>query len=351
MLMLLQVAVLTCQEVLPLPPFAALKHLILSTPDPADLPVTYLEHATSLETLSLGVSGPDADRSSRNTDYIDVSSLHALKHVRIDNFVPGWLDVPDGCLVHAVWDGEGAHDSNFEAWAGDMQSLWDEQSFRLGSLQICFQIEGWHSYNMEALRTMLTGDQELAYISLCSPELGSEEQPFSVNSSSCQMLALAERVRFRGGKVCSIGVTGMQPKWKDLSITAAKVNLEVEDTAALVRGLDSFWIDGIANYGSTSLSMMHEVYRSGRMCFVDRLAMHLDTGTSQGFSFGTLLDCAAQRRFKELMCCGCSSCLPCLSREGKLFRDSKRPKDFWRHGDPAYSLKQECKVCSDAALQ
>ena len=115
-------------------------------------------------------------------------------------------------------------------------------------------------------------------------------------------------------------------------------------------GLDSFRIDGIANYGSAILSMMRELYRLGRMCFVDKLSVDLGTGTFQGFSFRTLLDCAAQRRFKELMCCGCSSCLPCLSREGKLSRDSERPKDFWRHGDPAYTLKQECKVCSDAAL-
>ena len=73
MLMLLQVAVLSCQEVLPLPPFAALKHLILSTPDPADLPITILEHATSLETLSLGVSGPDDLWYSDESGDIDVS--------------------------------------------------------------------------------------------------------------------------------------------------------------------------------------------------------------------------------------------------------------------------------------
>ncbi|CAK0782451.1 hypothetical protein CVIRNUC_005694 [Coccomyxa viridis] len=251
-----QVAVLTCREVLPLPPFAALKHLILSTPDPADLPITYLEHATSLETMSLGTCGPDFGFYSRRSEEIDVSSLHALKHVRIDNFVPMWLDVPDGCLLHVLWDVDGVHDSEFEAWARDMQLLWEGQSMRLGSLQICFQDEEWHSYNMAALRTMLTGDQELAFISLCSPELGNEEQPFFVDPSSCQMLALAERVRFRCGKACSISVTGMQPKWKDLSIDAAKVNLQVENTAALVRGLDNFWIDAIAVYGSTSLSMM-----------------------------------------------------------------------------------------------
>ena len=350
MLMLLQVAVLSCQEVLPLPPFAALKHLILSTPDPADLPITILEHATSLETLSLGVSGPDDLWYSDESGDIDLSSLHALKHVRIDNFVPTWLDVPDGCLLHVAWDGEGAYDSNFEAWARDMQLLWEGQSICLGSLQIYFQNEEWDSYNTAALRTTLTGDQELVYISLCSSELGNEEQPFSVGPNTCQMLALAERVRFRCGKACSIRVTSMQPKWKDLSIIAAKVNLQVEDTATLVHGLDNFWIDGIANYGSTILSMMREVHQSGRMCFVDRLAVDLDTGPSQGFSFGTLLDCAAQRSFNELMCCGCSSCLPCLSREGKLSRDSARSKDFWRHGDPAYSLKQEYKVCSDAAL-
>ena len=350
MLMLLQVAVLTCQEALPLPPFVALKHLILSTSGPADVPITDLEHATSLETLSLGISGPDDLWESKKSGDIDLSSLHALKHVRVDNFVPMWLTVPDGCLLHVVWDGEGAYDSNFEAWARDMQLLWEEASIRLGSLQICFQNEVWDSHNMAALRTMLTGDHELAYISLCSSELGNEEQPFLVNSSSCQMLALAERVRFRGGKVCSIGVTGMQPKWKDLSITAAKVKLEVEDTAALVRSLDNFQIDGIANYGTTSLSMVPELNRSGRMCFVRRRTVDLDTGPSLGFSFGTLLDCAAQRKFKELMCCGCSSCLPCLSREGKLSRDSKRPKDFWHHGDPIYSLKQECKVCMESAL-
>ena len=350
MLMLLQVAVLRCQEVLPLPPFAALKHLIVSTSGPEDLPITSLEHVTSLETLSLGVSGPDADHRSQNTEDIDLSSLHALKHVRIDNFTPRWLDVPDGCLLHVAWDGVGAHDSNFDGWARRMQLLWEEQSNCLGSLQICFQNEEWHSYNMAALRTMLTGDQELAFISLCSPELGNDEQPFLIDSSSCQMLALAKRVRFRAAKVCSIRVTDMQPKWKDLSIEAAKVNLEVEDTAAVVRSLDNFQIDGIANYGTTGLSMVHELGRSSRMCAVRRRTIDLDTGPSQGFSFGTVLDCAAQRTFKQHMCCGCSSCLPCLSREGKLSRDSERRKDFWRHGEPAYSLKQECKVCNDAAL-
>lgn len=346
----LQVAVLSCQEVLPLPPFAALKHLIMSLPGSADVPITDLEHATSLETLSLGIFGLD-DLWDITFGEIDLSSLHALKHVRVDDFVPGLLTVPDGCLLHVVWDGKGAYDSNFEAWARDMQLLWEGQSIRLGSLQIRFQNEDRDSCDMAALRTMLTGDHELAYISLCSSELGNEEQPFSVGPSSCQMLALVERVRFRCGKACSICVIGMQPKWKDLSINAAKVNLEVENTAALVRSLDNFQIDGIANYGFTILSMVHEPHPSGRKCFIDRLAMDLDTGTFQGFSFGTLLDCAAQRSFKELMCCGCSSCLPCLSWEGKLSRDSKQPKDFWRHGDPAHSLKQECKVCNDAALQ
>ena len=349
--MLLQVAVLTCQELLPLPPFAALKHLILSTSSPADLPITWVKHATSLETLSLGVCGPQFGWSMRESDYIFLSSLHALKHVRINDFMPRWLDVPDGCLLHLVWDGEGVHDSEFEAWACDMQLLWEGQSIRLGSMQICFKDDTWHTNNMAALRTMLTGNHQLGYISLCSPELGNEEQPLSIGPNGCQMLALAERVRFRAGKVCRISVIDMQPKWKDLSIVAAKVNLEAEDTAALVRSLDNLQIDGIANYGSTILSMVRELDRSGRMCFVRRQTIDLDTGPSQGFSFGSFLDCAAQRRFKALMCCGCSSCLPCLSQAGKLSRDSVQPIDFWRHGEPAYSLKQECKVCSEAALQ
>lgn len=85
------------------------------------------------------------------------------------------------------------------------------------------------------LRTILTGDQELAHINLCCPELGSEMYPFSVDPGSCQMLVLPKRVRFCSEKVCSINVTGMQPRWKDLSIDAASVNLKVEDTAALVR--------------------------------------------------------------------------------------------------------------------
>ena len=343
MLKLLQVAVLTCHQVVPLPPFAALKHLILSSVEPAHLPITCLEHATSLETLSLGV-----DWSARASEDINVSSLHALKHVRIDSFAPRCLIVPDGCLLHLVWDGK--RGSNFEEWVDDMQFWCEGQSIRLGSLQISWKDPDWQSYNMADLRTMLTSDQELAYISLCSPELGNEEEPFLVDPSSCQMLALAERVRFRFGKACSIRVTDMQPKWKDLSITAAKVKLEVEDTAALVRSLDNFQINGIANYGFTIPNMVHELHQSGRMCFVRRRTIDLDTGPSQGFSIGTLLDRAAQRRFEELMCCGCSSCLPCLSREGKLSRDSERPKDFWRHGDPAYTLKQECKVCSDSAL-
>lgn len=340
--MLLQVAVLTCREVPPLPPFAALKHLILSTPGPAQLPITYLEHATSLETLSLGVFGPDAARFTRNTQNIDVSSLPALKHVRIDNFVPNWLHVPDGCLLHVVWDGVGAHHSNFGGWARRMQLLWEEQSNCLGSLQISFQNEDWHSYNMAVLRRMLTGDQEPGYVSLCSPELGSQGQPFSVDPSSCQMLARAEKIRFRAAKSCNIRVVGMQPRWKTLSIHAARVTLEVEDTAALVRCLDNFWVDGIAYYGFTGMSMVHELHESNCKCVVRRV--HIDSSADsskllhlRGFSLGTLVDCAAQKAFKELMCCGCSSCLACLSREGKLSRDSRSPKRCW-YGVPVYEL-------------
>ena len=210
MLMLLQVAVLTCHQVVPLPPFAALKHLILSSARPAHLPITRLEHATSLETLSLGADGPHVNWSARGSEDVDVSSLHALKHVRIGSFAPRCLIVPDGCLLHLVWDGN--HVSNFEEWVDDMQMLCEGQSIRLGSLQISWKDPDWHIYNMAALRSMLTSDQELAYISLCSPELGNEEEPFSVDPSSCQMLALAERVRFRCGKACSIRVTDMQPK-------------------------------------------------------------------------------------------------------------------------------------------
>ena len=107
------------------------------------------------------------------------------------------------------------------------------------------------------------------------------------------------------------------------------MNLEVEDTAALVRGLDNSWIEGVTTHGLPLLSMMRELHQSGRECFADEQTWDDAKGTIQGFSFRTLLDCTADRRFEELMCCGCSSCLACLSREKKLLRDSQRPKDCW----------------------
>ena len=147
------------------------------------------------------------------------------------------------------------------------------------------------------------------------------------------MLALAKKVRFYSPKVCSVRVVDMQPKWKNLSISAAWVNLEVEDTAALVRNLDNFWVVGVTALGFPSLSMMDELHQSDRKCSVNRLTRQrvelreTVEGTPPGFSFGTLLDNAAQSRFEELMWCGCSSCLTCLSREGKLSRDSQSPDD------------------------
>jgi len=336
MLMALQVAVLTCHQEIVLPPFAALRHLLLTIASSTDPPNTYMKHASALETLSLSIFGEYANWSS---DIIDLSSLHALKHVRIENYAPQELYVPDDCLLHIVWDGESTDDSSFTEWAR-VQSLWQQQSNCLGSLQICFQAGNFRSHNIAALRAMLTGDQGLAYISLCIPKLGSEKQPFSIDPDSCQMLALAERVRFRSGNVCSISVTNMQPKWKYLSINAARVNLEVEDTAALVRSQDNFWIEGVTSYGFTSLSMMHELHRSDRKYSVKRLTIEPAEPESwvnpQGFSFGTVLDCAARKDFEELMCCACSACLPCLSREGKLSSDSQPPKDCWR--EPVYDF-------------
>ena len=335
----LQVMVLTCCKVHPLPPFAALKHLIFSASyaaSSADFPITCLQHATALETLSLSIPGQCADRLS--SEDIDLSSLHTLKHMRIENFAPQKLHVPEGCLLHVVWDEEGSDNSMLSDWT-QVQSLWKEQSNRLGSLQVCWQVSEMDSPNIAALKTIMTGDQELAYISIRSPELGNEMRPFSVDPSRCQMLALAERVRICCDKVCSISVTGMHPRWKDLSVDAARVNLEVENTAVLVRSLDNFCIDGIGNYGFTSLSMMEELHRAGRKCSVKRLTIASGEGGLhlQGFSFGTLLDRVARKKFEELMCCGCSSCLACLSREGKLSRDSRRPEKCW-YRVPVYLL-------------
>ena len=334
----LQIAVVNCSKILPLPPFAALRHLILSagsTASSADLD-TCLQHATALETLCLGVAGQYADRLS--SEDIDLSSLHALTHMRMENFAPRRLHVTQGCLLHVVWNEKGSDNCKFPEWA-QVQSLWEEQSNRLGSLQVCCDVSEMNAPDIAALKSILTGDQKLAYISLCSPELGNERQPFSVDPSSCQMLALAERVRICCEKVCSISVTDMHPQWKDLSVDAARVNLEVEDTAVLVRSLDNFRIDGIASYGFTSLSMMHELHRAGRKCTVKRVIVKPAEGKLhlQGFSLGTLIDCAAWKRFEELMCCGCSSCLPCLSREGRLSRDSRSPKNFW-YRVPVYLL-------------
>ena len=315
-LMPLQIAVLTCHQDIALPPFAALKHLILSAMDPADPPYATLKNGIPLETLSLVVCGDSPDWSQVD---IDLSSLPALKHVRIENFAPRKLHVPDGCLLHVVWDEASAISSEFRRWAR-VRRLWQAQPNRLGSLQVCC-LEG--EPNMASLKAILTGDHELAYISLCIPKLSNEKQPFSVDPGCCQMLALAERVRLCSKKICSISVTNMQPMWKNLSIDAARVNLELEDTAALVSSLDNFWIKGVTSHGFSSMSMMHELHQSGRKCSVNR---QLQTGggaagTPPGFEFGTLLDCAAHSKFEELMDCGCSSCLACLSRAGKLSRD------------------------------
>ena len=329
MLMPLQVAVLICHEDIALPPFMALRHLIVqlnqfSTIRSADPPIATLKNAISLETVHLGIFGKYADWSQ--TD-IDMSSLHALKLVCIANFAPRKLHVPDGCLLHIKWDEESTDGSMFRRWA-QVRSLWQAQRNRLGSLQIWCQAG---ELNTSVLKVILTGDQELSYISLCIPRLGTEARPFSVDPGSCQMLALAERVKFCSKKVCSISVTDMQPKWKDLSIDAARVHLHVEDIAASVRRLDNFWIEGFATHGFSSLSMMHELHRSGRKYSVNAMlyeqSLGLAKGHPPGFTFGTLLDCGAHTRFNELMHCGCSACLACLSRGGKLSRNSQRPKD------------------------
>ena len=323
----LQVAVLTCHEDIALPPFMALKHLVvrlyqISTTRSADLPITTLKNAVSLETVHLGIFGKYADWSK--TD-IDMSSLHALKHVCIVNLAPRKFHVPDGCLLHVKWDEKTTDDRKFRRWA-QVRSLWQAQPNRLGSLQISCQAG---EPDTAVLKTILTGDQELLYISLCIPRLGDEMEPFSVDPGCCQMLALAKRVRFSSKRVCSISVTNMQPKWKYLSVDAARVTLQVEDTAALIRSIDSFWIEGFTIHGFSSLSMMNELHRSGRKCSVNEQSLEAAEGTPLGFSFGTLLDFAARSSFEELMDCGCLSCLACLSRGGKLSRDSERPQECW----------------------
>ena len=328
MLMPLQVAVLTCHEDIALPPFMALRHLIvhlhrISTTTSANLPITTLGNATSLETLSLGIFGKYADWSQ--TD-IDMSSLHALKHVCIVNFAPRKLSVPDGCLLHVKWDEERTNAHKFRRWA-QVRSLWQAQPNCLGSLQISCQAD---EPDTAVLKTILTGDQKLLYISLCIPKLGDEMEPFSVNPDCCQILAFAKRVRFSSSRVCSISVTDMQPKWKNLSIDAARVTLQVEDTAALMHSLDNFRIEGFATHGFSTLSMMNELHRSNRKCSFNEQSLQAAEGTPPGFSFGTLLDCAAHSSFEELMHCGCLTCLACLSRGCKLSRDSKRPKGCWR---------------------
>ena len=325
MLMPLQVAVLTCHESIALPPFAALRHLILSIASSEDLPITYLLNAIALETLSLGIFGEYADWSDED---IDVSSLHALKHMRIENLAPRELHVPDGCLLHIVWDKNRTNGSKFVQWA-NVQSLWQARGNHLGSLQVYHKGGDFQMDKMMALKELLTSDQELKYISLWFPELGNEKQPFLVDPNSCQMLALAERVRFYSGKVCSIRVVDMQPRWSNLSIDAARVNLEVEDTAALVCSLDNFWIKGVTTLGLFSLSMMHELHRLDRKCSVNGQTRKATEGTPQGFEFGTLLNSTMQKTFRMLMICGCSACLACFFRERKLPRDSQWPLDIW----------------------
>ncbi len=329
MLVLLQVVKLTCHETIALPLFAGLKHLILSTASSADVPITTLKNAVALETLSLGIFEEYADWSQKD---IDVSHLHALKHVRIENFAPQELHVPDGCLLHFVWDEDHTDGSKFGQWV-QVQSLWQAQRNPLGSLQIYLKPGESQADKMIALKRLLTGDHELAYISLWVPELGDEKQPFLVDPSSCQMLALAERVASCSEKVCSIHITDMPPKWNNLSIRAPRVSLEVEDTAALVCSLDNFWIEGITTHGFFLGSMMHELYQSDRRCSINRRP---GRGTPGGFSAGTLHGCAAKSRFQKLMCCGCSSCLPCLSEGGKLPRGSPCSKDCWY--EPVYEF-------------
>ena len=322
-----QIAKFDCRRAIVLPPFAALRHLILSTASSTDLLMASLRNAVALETLSLGISGTYADWSHKD---MDVHALHALKHVRLENFAPQMLYVPDGCLLHVVWDGESTDGSKFARWAR-VQSLWQSQPNRLGSLNVSCR---GGELNMTALQSMLMGDHELEYISIWIPELGNEKEPLLVDPNSCQMLALAERVRFRSSKVCSIRVVDMQPKWKDLSIDASRVQLEVEDTAALVRSLDNFWIEGITTHGLSILRIIHELHQSN--CTVSTQSGEDAASTPPGFSFGTLLDEAANREFEELMCCGCSSCLACLSRGAKLSRDSQHSENYWVV--PRYSL-------------
>ena len=130
--MLLQVVKLTCHETIALPLFAGLKDLILSTASSADVPITTLKNAVELEMLSLGIFEGYADWSLK---HIDVSHLHALKHVRIKNFAPRELHVPDGCLLHIEWDEDHTDGSKFGQWV-QVQSLWQAQRNPLGSLQV-----------------------------------------------------------------------------------------------------------------------------------------------------------------------------------------------------------------------
>ena len=324
-LMPLQVAAFTCHDTIALPPFVALRHLILSTASSAELPIAYFKNATALETLSLGITGDYADWSSED---VDLSSLHALKHVRIENFAPRELHIPDGCLLHVVWDEDYTDGSKFRQWI-QVQSLWQAQHNRLGSLQVYLHAGDLLIDNTTALKELLTSDQELLYVGLWLPELGDEKQPFLVDPSSCQMLAFAERVQFYSGKVCSIKVVDMQPKWKSFSIDAARVILEVENIAALVDTLDSFRIKGVTTLGFSSLTMMHELHRRGRKCFINSQTGAAAEGTPERFEFGTLLTGTTLSRFEDLMHCACSSCLPCLSWEGELSRDSEWPEDCW----------------------
>ena len=301
-----------------LPPLHSLRHLILKASGEIPFPLQSLSGMPTLETLSLA-SGDYSYGLSSNP--MDVSSLLALKHLHLCNLVPVNLAVPSGCSVHASWGltmpaTAHAESNALRHWLA-RSCVWTA-SFRLASLRI-MTVWPLDLAAFSALEVALSMGREIEHLTLAIPCLGTDEEPLLVSTDKCRSLALARTLSIKVQEQCSIKIMGLQPAWKNLSLECPLISLEVDDHSALTRDVEEFQLRTTNLQGDLGIKLALGLSRCGRKFDVKRLESSPAGSIAHSFfTFGTLMDPAAQKRFKKLMACSCHSCLHCLQREKKL---------------------------------
>lgn len=285
-----------------IPPLHGLRHLIVKTMH-MEMVCNQLQGLPFLETLKL------QQRSGVFTTPLDVSRLHALKNLCLENMVPSNLSIPEGCKLHVSWNDESSGRISADDRTDWLTStLWSRLPGSLVSVQVNTTTDLCDA-DMVALEELLGHAAPLEFLKLDLWDFGTDDAPILVSQGQWHGLLEAKMLSISAAQLRIFMTDESCAFWEYLTLDSEHLELVARGADNFLENVRELAIKCKSFYGSLGFEIAEKLSRSGRSW---RVVPRGGVTATRGNYFTLTTVREDKRAFDKRMLCGCCACMSCL---------------------------------------